>query len=231
MSESKVVFKTNYFIAPNGIFDLDLDLKLHEKIVYLYLCRCGNNSTAFPSYNTIAKKCSISRRKAIDVVASLTEKKLLKKYIRKNDYDENQSNIYEVVPLGEYHAPPSAPKSSGSDEYAPNKELGYKEINNNNNIYLISRNEGSLFRYYAHCYRLHFETEHPTMNKEKNDWLINRFEKLSWELDINESTWCDLVDYHFDNLPPNNDGNILSFLADNGGTGCVYRYLDNMAEE
>ena len=66
------------------------------------------------------------------------------------------------------------------------------------------------------------------MNKEKMAGLINNFDKLSIELDIGEDHWFQLVDYHFDCLSNQNNGNILSFLAPNNGNGCVSRYLEEI---
>lgn len=65
------------------------------------------------------------------------------------------------------------------------------------------------------------------MNKEKMQELKINYYHLSSELDIREDTWLQLVDHHFENLSPSNNGNILSFLAPNGGSGCVYRYLED----
>lgn len=93
--DNRLVFDTGFFIAPNEIFDSE-EAKVHEKLVYLYLCRCANNSlAAFPSYTKIAEKCSISRRKAIDCVEWLTENGFLAKTVRRND-DKNMSNLYEI---------------------------------------------------------------------------------------------------------------------------------------
>lgn len=103
----QVSFETGYFFGPNEIFDHE-KTDVYEKLVYLYLCRCANNSTsAFPSYQTIAEKCSMSRRKAVNVIDSLVEKKLLSKTVRRGD-EKNQSNLYKVLSASAHHAPPSA---------------------------------------------------------------------------------------------------------------------------
>ncbi|WP_322925357.1 helix-turn-helix domain-containing protein [Paenibacillus campi] len=138
----EVSFETGYFFGPNEIFDNPI-ADLYEKMVYLYLCRCANNSAAaFPSYQTIADKCSMSRRKAVNVVDSLIAKNLLSKTIRRGD-EKNQSNLYKVLPASAQHAPPlvhtvhhpsaqHAPAvvhdmHQGSAQRAPYKELS---INN-----------------------------------------------------------------------------------------------------
>ncbi len=101
----EVSFETGYFFGPNEIFDNPI-ADVYEKLVYLYLCRCANNSAAaFPSYQTIADKCSMSRRKAVNVIDSLIAKKLLSKTIRRGD-EKNQSNLYKVLPASAQHALP-----------------------------------------------------------------------------------------------------------------------------
>lgn len=92
----KLIVDVPFFQAPNGLFDSDLTI--YDKIVYLYLCRCGNNSRAFPSYQTIANKCGISRRKAIDTIDALVAKGYLIKHGRLDTSTGNQhSNVYEVI--------------------------------------------------------------------------------------------------------------------------------------
>ena len=91
---TEVNYPVPFFQCPNAIFD-DEKLKTYEKLVYVYICRCGNNSTAFPSYNTIAKKCSISRMSAIRAIDKLCEDGYILKKQRYNGY-ENYSNVYEI---------------------------------------------------------------------------------------------------------------------------------------
>lgn len=93
----RVNFEVPYFQSPNTLFDLNLDLKANTKLVYLYLCRCGNQGAdAFPSYDTIACACSIGRRTAIDCVKELVEVNLLYKQKRKNESGDATSNLYIV---------------------------------------------------------------------------------------------------------------------------------------
>lgn len=95
-------------------------------------------------------------------------------------------------------------------------------------IYIIS-DENDVFSYYSIKFKEMFGKVHPTMNAEKMDELRSNFHDLSVHLDIDKEQWIETVDYHFDQLSPKNNGNILSFLALNGGHGCVYRYLEDMA--
>lgn len=87
-----------YFQTPNDIFDKDLGLDTYQKIIYVYLCRCGNNgATAFPGYTKIAKCCGMGRTAAIKHVKVLIEKGLILKHTRYDEAkDENLSNVYEV---------------------------------------------------------------------------------------------------------------------------------------
>lgn len=101
-------------------------------------------------------------------------------------------------------------------------------IKNNKNIYLITDNEDVIFSYYSQKYKEKFGKEHPTMNEEKLIELKNNYEQISWDVDVDEEQWKELVDYHFQYLIPTNDGNILSFLALNGGQGCVKRYAEEI---
>lgn len=95
----QLTFETGFFLGPNEIFDNEA-VSVHEKLTYLYLCRCANNSTAaFPSYATIAAKCSISRRKAIECVEQLVDKKLLLKTVRRGE-EKNLSNLYKILRTG-----------------------------------------------------------------------------------------------------------------------------------
>lgn len=104
-----------------------------------------------------------------------------------------------------------------------------KENNNKKNIYRIS-DENAVFDYYSQKYKEKFGDEHPKMIEEKMDELIISYYHLESNFDIDKESWLELIDYHFNNLSPNNNGNILSFLALNGGHGCVYRYLEDLSD-
>jgi uncharacterized phage protein (TIGR02220 family) len=134
--EGSIAFETGFFIGPNEIFDRD-DAGTHAKIVFLYLCRCANNSTvAFPSYNTIAAKCSMSRRKAIECVEWLVEHRLLEKIIRRGD-EKNNSNLYKIARGGAQHALGGAQDAPGvvhSMHQGGAPHAPYKELIINNHI-------------------------------------------------------------------------------------------------
>ena len=82
----------NYFRTPNRVFDLNLTSS--EKLVLVYLCRRSNNAIAFPSYSTIASKCSITRMTAIKSVKTLEDKRLIMV-----NREHNKPNQY-IVTLG-----------------------------------------------------------------------------------------------------------------------------------
>lgn len=150
-----------FFQTPNSIFDLEFNvievtkeerierkLKAHEKLVYIYLCRCANNNQgqAFPSYNKIAKTCCISRRSAINAIDVLKENKLIYKKIRlKKDSEIQDTNQYFISNFtSESHALPSAPVAPTpvhdmhprSAPDAPKKEL-YKKNYIKKDIYSL----------------------------------------------------------------------------------------------
>jgi DNA-binding MarR family transcriptional regulator len=85
----------NYFKAPNDVFEVGLDP--YEGMVYLYLTRCANNSTAFPSFPTIAEHCGMSERTAKSVVKRLEQKNLIR--VKRNRLRWNRSlvNNYEIM--------------------------------------------------------------------------------------------------------------------------------------
>lgn len=83
-----------FFQVPNEIFECDLNV--NEKIVFMYLCRCGNNGKqAFPSQQTIADKCSISKSTAKRAVNVLVDNSYIIKERRFTE-GKNKSNIYKV---------------------------------------------------------------------------------------------------------------------------------------
>lgn len=226
---SKVEFNNGYFMAPNELFDLNITI--YEKMVYIYICRCGNNSTAFPSYNTIAKKSGMSRSKAIDVVSSLQKMELIKKYSRKNEHDESQTNIYEIVPPGVQHASPGVRQTPPSIQDTPYKELSNKKINKNYkgaefnstphfsfNEYLIEYNPDEdvieCVEYYLSLYKEYRGFEHPRLKKEQwDDIFCNLFDVDVF--DLSETNVMDMIDQHFKTLYKNCDYNILHFMSEN----------------
>jgi|LSQX01.3.fsa_nt_gb hypothetical protein len=87
--------RKNWFYSYNMIFDQPISE--HAKIVYLYLCRCADSEgQAFPSYSTIAKKCSISRRTAINAINELKQARILSVEERVRADGSLTSNLYTI---------------------------------------------------------------------------------------------------------------------------------------
>ena len=111
MNKIRRANKRDFFIAQNMIFDLDISE--HAKITYLYLCRCADDeSQAFPSYNTIARKCSFSKRTAMRTIQELEEIGLLsveKRQVEKSGKPVNTSNLYTL-----YDSPSRYPSDTQS---------------------------------------------------------------------------------------------------------------------
>lgn len=107
------------FVVPVDIMDVP-DLDIYEQMVYFVLRSFANarEATAFPSYNTIAKLGRMSRRKAINCVATLVEKGLLKKEVRldvtKHRKIRNTSNLYTIESPKVVHS-----MHQGSAQHAP----------------------------------------------------------------------------------------------------------------
>ncbi|WP_167578114.1 helix-turn-helix domain-containing protein [Ammoniphilus sp. YIM 78166] len=140
------------FVVPVDIMDIP-DLDIYEQMVYIVLRSFANarEATAFPSYSTIAKLGRMSRRKAIDCVATLVERGLLKKEIRldvtKHRKIRNTSNLYTIetpkvvhsMHQGSAQHAPGVVHSMhrGGAQHAPEhnhltKSLKTKSLNNNN---------------------------------------------------------------------------------------------------
>ncbi|MEJ9149329.1 helix-turn-helix domain-containing protein [Bacillus smithii] len=89
------------FVVPTEILDME-ELTIYEKMVYVVLRSYANSQddTAFPSYETIAKKASMSKRKAIDCVEKLVKLGLLikeeRKKVSKNGKISPTSNLYTI---------------------------------------------------------------------------------------------------------------------------------------
>lgn len=90
--------KQFFFWDYNGIFDLGLTK--HALLVRLFLSRCSGNSprSSFPSLNTIASKCDISKKSVQRALLELEEKGLVQIQHRKNsETDAQTSNLYVLI--------------------------------------------------------------------------------------------------------------------------------------
>lgn len=112
------------FVVPVDIFEVP-DLTMAEQMVYIVLRSYCNphEPVAFPSYETIAQKARMSRRNAIRIVQSLTEKGLLSKETR-GKYDPKEKTFRHTSNLYTVKTPKKPKKSSdttslGSDNMSP----------------------------------------------------------------------------------------------------------------
>ncbi len=214
MSNSGITMQVPYFQIPNDIFEIGLEK--HELLVYMYLARCGNQGNrAFPSYNTIAKKTGISRRKVIDCVKALEDKRLLVKETRYNyEQGEHYSNVYRVVHdvkdnPNAHHALGNADDSPRSEGRAPYKELEYKELDNKELVHLLS--EDDFISFYLKAFRQYKDKNHVKVKVSDFYRIQDTIDELKSN-DISLEEWEEAVEEHFANLPKSNNGNILAFI-------------------
>lgn len=139
MSQIRKKERKNWFYSYNMIFDLPVSE--HAKIVYLYLCRCADTEDqAFPSYGTMAKKCSISRRTAIRAIQELEEVGLLTKEERtilKNGKPVNTSNLYTI-----YDCPNEVNEGVVSEGHPPSVTQSLPLVPHSHQVVSHSHSEG-----------------------------------------------------------------------------------------
>lgn len=220
-----------YFQSPNDVFEIGLNK--HELLVYLYLCRCGNHGgKAFPSYNTMAEKCNISRRTAIYAVNSLVERGLLHKEKRSDSGGkENYSNIYTVetnVRGNEIPAPPgeiTTPPSAGHSPYKEpdNKKQVIKSLEGvlqGQNSWRPLDDFKTVLDHYFDIYGRYTGKEHPILSTECLERIAtNLFNVYDQEynrwFEIDVETLLAMIDRHFDTKYEHTNWNIMHFLSDN----------------
>ena len=85
----------NFFILPNGIFELKL--KPRDFTVLACLVKHSDSDcTCFPSYRTIAKECSISQKTVGQALKTLSTKRLIKILNRRREDGSKSSNLYSI---------------------------------------------------------------------------------------------------------------------------------------
>ncbi|WP_165859230.1 helix-turn-helix domain-containing protein [Desulfofundulus salinus] len=100
--------RKNWFWDYNDVFESDLSA--NAMLVRLYLARCANGDRhAWPSLNTIARNCKISKPTVIKALKELEEKGWLEKIIRKRPNQEYETTVYVLKD-------PPAAYASGSEE-------------------------------------------------------------------------------------------------------------------
>jgi len=191
----RIIMNVPYFQVPNEIFEMGLSS--YQLSAYIYLCRCGNHGgTAFPSYNTIARKSGMSKRKAMGVVKELEGMGLLVKTVRPKGNKDNHTNIYEVVTPGAQGAP-------GSAEGAPNKELQDKEINNDKgqNLrpdYPLKEYAKDIVREYVYTYKEILGKDHPRLRREQLERVIDVIVDFERDAFWQPVDWSAMIERHFE---------------------------------
>ena len=128
------------------------DLDVYDKTVYSILCSYANSTdrSCFPSYQTIARKASCSRRKAIAVIANLERMGLEEKQEQFNSIGDNTSNLYIVkpmpgagdsLPLDAQQSPPGTCHSP-PDACGTPKLYSFNDIQSNDNQSSITEEDG-----------------------------------------------------------------------------------------
>ncbi|MFZ5590661.1 MAG: helix-turn-helix domain-containing protein [Bacillota bacterium] len=88
--------RKNWFWDYNDIFGSNLSA--NAMLVRLYLARCANGDRqAWPSLNTIARNCKISKPTVIKALRELEEKGWLKKIIRQRPSQEYETTVYVLL--------------------------------------------------------------------------------------------------------------------------------------
>ncbi|MGL4393215.1 MAG: helix-turn-helix domain-containing protein [Fusobacteriaceae bacterium] len=94
-----------YFKVENAVIDDEIFDSATEGFVFVVLSRyCNNNKYAYPSLNTLLKKCKISKPTLLQNINSLIAKGLLKKETRTGLNGSNESNLYSVQNFKKYSA-------------------------------------------------------------------------------------------------------------------------------
>ncbi|EOV9528889.1 DnaD domain protein [Bacillus cytotoxicus] len=123
--------RRGFFMVENDAID-NCDLDVYEFKTYAVIVRHANRDTqsAFPSLTTLTEKVGCGRKKIIQCIKSLEEKRYIQKVKRKDDQGNNLSNIYYVLP-----APSVSQKlvvSEGNQGSVP-EQLGVVSEGNPNN--------------------------------------------------------------------------------------------------
>lgn len=134
------VRRQDWFWDHNAVFDSDLSA--NAKLVRLYLARCANGErTAFPSLNTIARRCGLSKPTVIKALKELEEKGWLVRTSRVTAKQEHQTNVYLLVTpeLEKQTTPDDSGKKRGGGkaDLPPVKNITGKEEGVVNQLYQV----------------------------------------------------------------------------------------------
>ncbi len=96
MSKIRKNWDDGVYISQRSIW-VQEDLSIYEKMIWMCLEKFANGKdSAWPSQNTLAKECSISKSQVKRTINSLIGKGLLEKEIRKDEKGNHQTNLYTL---------------------------------------------------------------------------------------------------------------------------------------
>ena len=107
----------NYFKVPNCLMDIKGLTKNQMLVLFSLLMIGSNGAPVYPSYKTIASRCSISERKAIDTVKELENMNVLS-ITRRNLNGCNYTNLYDIN-LDVLYSMPVYTRDKGGAQHAP----------------------------------------------------------------------------------------------------------------
>ena len=92
----------------------------------------------------------------------------------------------------------------------------------------IQENGVRVLSYYNQRYEEQFNKPHPTVTAEQLEELEYRLECNMTSNDFTEEKVMDMIDVHFEQLSPRNDGKIFSFLGNHELANPMIRYADDV---
>lgn len=165
--------RKGFFMIDNDAID-NCDLDVYEFKAYAVIVRHANRDTqsAFPSLTTLAEKVGCGRKKIVQCIKSLEEKGYIQKVNRKDDFGNNLSNIYYVLPT------PSVSQklvvSGGNQGSVPEKLGVVSEGNTNNTNLTISSSKKNPFSFYES----NIGVLNPFMADGIDQWIKDTSEEL-----------------------------------------------------
>ncbi len=203
--QDRIRMEVPYFQTPNTIFDILPDIQ--SKIIGCYLARCANQgATAWPSYQTIADKCSMDRSTAIRTIKKMVEKGFLVKEHRKPEGDEYWTNTY-ILDLGGSGTQPlgSGRETLGSGTQPPNKEPVKEEpvIKNQFNKDKAFTSESrdlteQIETKYFRTYKEATGEDHPALKADQHTRIKNVFLKFAQDYASDIHQFNVMITAHFE---------------------------------
>jgi hypothetical protein len=176
MSENRMEFlqdNLRVFVVPVDILE-SIDLTTHEKMVYIVLRSFANphKPQVFPSYETIARLGSMTRRHAINCVRRLVELGYINKEVRldvsKNRKIKNTSNLYTLQKvkkdLGSECGSPSLVNTVHPPSEYSSPEHNHLKIKEDDDINTANQNVS----------KSNVKAEHPTKNQSPMQTLFTQ---------------------------------------------------------